>query len=310
MLCGRCIKIEHEINVSFFELRFNDKGSSAFTFPVERRGDFRYLDPTEGERMLELAVEAALEAGKFLKMNIGKIRQIEYKHGEERNLVTEIDKKAEQLIIEKIRKRYAHHDFLGEESGSHKTVSDYKWIIDPLDGTTNFTHGLPIFCTSIALEHKGEILLGAIYDPNADELFTVERGKGAYLNNRKIHVSQAGRLMESLIVTGFPYDIKDNPYNAVEHFSHFLMECQAVRRLGSAALDLSYIACGRFDGFWEVTLNPWDMAAGVLLVQEAGGKFTNFRGFPSDIYTPNVLASNGLIHDQMVEVLRKSIDVK
>lgn len=257
--------------------------------------------------MLQLAVDAALEAGKFLKMNVGKFRQLEHKLGEERNLVTEIDKKAEELIIERIRKRYPHHDFLGEESGSHKVSSDYKWIIDPLDGTTNFTHGLPIFCTSIALEHEGEVILGAIYDPNADELFAAERNKGATLNNRKIRVSGATRLIESLIVTGFPYDIKKNPYNAVEHFSNFLMQSQAVRRLGSAALDLSYVACGRFDGFWEVTLNPWDMAAGVLFVEEAGGKFTNFKGFPSDIYTPNVLTSNGLIHDQMVDVLKKGI---
>lgn len=260
--------------------------------------------------MLQLAVDAALEAGRFLRMNIGKIKQIEHKQGEERNLVTEIDKKAEQLIIDRIKKRYPQHDFLGEESGSHKAASDYKWIIDPLDGTTNFTHGLPIFCTSLALEHKGEILLGAIYDPNSDELFTAERNKGAYLNNRRIHVSQATRLMESLIVTGFPYDIKENPYNAVQHFSNVLIECQAVRRLGSAALDLSYVACGRFDGFWEVALNPWDMAAGVLFVQEAGGKFTNFKGFPSDIYTPNVLATNGLIHNQLVEVLRKGMKEK
>ena len=260
--------------------------------------------------MLQLAVDTALEAGRFLKMNIGKIKQIEHKHGEERNLVTEIDKKAEQLIIDKIKKRYPLHDFLGEESGSHKAVSDYKWIIDPLDGTTNFTHGLRIFCTSIALEYKGDVILGAIYDPSSDELFTAEKNKGAYLNNRKIQVSQTNRLMESLVVTGFPYDIKVNPYNAVQHFSNVLMECQAVRRLGSAALDLSYVACGRFDGFWEVTLNAWDMAAGVLIVQEAGGKFTNFKGFPSDIYTPNVLATNGLIHNQIVEVLKKGIKEK
>ncbi len=260
--------------------------------------------------MLQLAVDAALEAGRFLKMNVGKIKQIEHKQGEERNLVTEIDKKAEQLIIEKIKGRYPHHDFLAEESGSHKTVSDYKWIIDPLDGTTNFTHELPIFCTSIALEYKGEMLLGAIYDPSSDELFTAEKNKGAYLNNHRIHVSQTTRLIESLIVTGFPYDIKTNPDNALQHFSNVVMESQGVRRLGSAALDLSYVACGRFDGFWEVTLNPWDMAAGILFVQEAGGKFTNFKGFPSDIYTPNVLATNGHIHNQLVEVLKKGMKEK
>ena len=260
--------------------------------------------------MLQLAIDAALEAGRFLKMNVGKIKHIEHKQGEERNLVTEIDKKAEQLIIDKIRKRYPHHDFLAEESGSHKTVSDYKWIIDPLDGTTNFTHGLPIFCTSIALEHKGELLLGAIYDPSSDELFTAEKDKGAYLNNRRIRVSQTNKLIESLIVTGFPYDIKTNPDNALQHFSNVVMESQGVRRLGSAALDLSYVACGRFDGFWEVTLNPWDMAAGVLFVQEAGGKFTNFRGFPSTIYTPNVLVTNGHIHNQLVDVLRRGMKEK
>jgi myo-inositol-1(or 4)-monophosphatase len=257
--------------------------------------------------MLELAVDAALEAGRFLKMNVGKIKQIERKHAEERNLVTEIDKKAEQLIIDKIKKRYPHHDFLGEESGSHKTDSEYKWIIDPLDGTTNYTHGLPIFCTSIALEHKGEIVLGAIYDPSSDELFTAEKNKGAYLNNRRIHVSSTDTLIKSLIVTGFPYDINDNPYNAVQHFSNVLMAAQAVRRLGSAALDLSYVACGRFDGFWEVALNPWDMAAGILFVEEADGKFTNFKGFPSNVYFPNVLATNGLIHQQLMDVLRKAL---
>jgi myo-inositol-1(or 4)-monophosphatase len=268
---------------------------------------FAILGKKQGVFMLQLAVDTALEAGRFLKMNIGKYKQLERKHGEESNLVTEIDKKAEHLIIEKIKQRYPQHSFLGEESGIHTSDSEFKWVIDPLDGTTNFTHGLPIFCTSIALEHNGEIILGVIYDPNSEELFTGEKGKGAYLNSRKMRVSDTRSLMESLIVTGFPYDIKKNPYNAVEHFSNVLMESQAVRRLGSAALDLSYVACGRFDGFWEVTLNPWDMAAGVLFVQEAGGKFTNFKGFPSDIYNPNVLATNGRIHDQLVGVLRKGL---
>jgi myo-inositol-1(or 4)-monophosphatase len=268
---------------------------------------FAILGKKQGVFMLQLAVDTALEAGRFLKMNIGKYKQLERKHGEESNLVTEIDKKAEHLIIEKIKQRYPQHSILGEESGIHTSGSEFKWVIDPLDGTTNFTHGLPIFCTSIALEHNGEIILGVIYDPNSEELFTGEKGKGAYLNSRKMRVSDTRSLMESLIVTGFPYDIKKNPYNAVEHFSNVLMESQAVRRLGSAALDLSYVACGRFDGFWEVTLNPWDMAAGVLFVQEAGGKFTNFKGFPSDIYNPNVLATNGRIHDQLVGVLRKGL---
>ena len=257
--------------------------------------------------MLDVAINAAKEAGAFLKEHVGRVRTIETKKGEERNLVSEIDRGSEERIIRVIRSRFPSHAILAEESGGSSGSAEYRWIIDPLDGTTNFTHGLHIYCTSIALEHKGEVVLGAIYDPSLDELFTAEKGKGAYLNNRKIHVSQVARLMESLIVTGFPYDIKDNPFNAVQHFSNFLMECQAVRRLGSAALDLSYVACGRFDGFWEVTLKPWDMAAGVLFVQEAGGKFSNFKGYPSDIYTPNVLATNGLIHDQMVSILRRDL---
>jgi myo-inositol-1(or 4)-monophosphatase len=295
------------MNLNLFIVEVNECAENSETYDVEWCPEFSYLERKKGAFMLQLAVDAALEAGRFLRMNIGKIKRIERKHGEESNLVTEIDKRAEQLIIEKIKQRYPQHDFLAEESGTHANNSDFKWIIDPLDGTTNFTHGLPIFCASIALEHKGEIILGAIYDPNADELFTGEKGKGAYLNNRKIRVSETRNLLESLIVTGFPYDIKKNPYNAVEHFSNVLVESQAVRRLGSAALDLSYVACGRFDGFWEVTLNPWDMAAGVLFVQEAGGKFTNFKGFPSDIYNPNVLATNGIIHEQLVGVLRKGL---
>jgi myo-inositol-1(or 4)-monophosphatase len=255
--------------------------------------------------MIQTAIEAALEAGRFLKMNLGKVKHIERKLGQETNLVTEIDRKAEEMIITKIKQRYPHHDFLAEESGSHKKTSEYRWIIDPLDGTTNFTHGLPVFCVSIGLEVKEELILGVIYDPNLQELFTAEKGKGAFLNNRSIKVSSTDVLRESLIVTGFPYNIRSNPYNAIQHFTNFLREAQAVRRLGSAALDLCYVACGRFDGFWEVALNPWDMAAGVLLLEEAGGTYTDFRGLPSTIHNPNVLTTNGRIHDQMVEVLKR-----
>ncbi len=261
-----------------------------------------------GTSLLNLAAETALEAGRFLRMSVGKIKSVERKHGQETNLVTEIDKNAEAMIIDRIKRRFPHHDFLGEESGSHAAKSDHKWIIDPLDGTTNFTHGLPIFCVSIGLEVAGELKLGAVYDPNQEELFAAERGNGAWLNNRRIRVSKTSRLIESLIVTGFPYNVRENPYNATEHFKNFLMAAQAVRRLGSAAMDLCYVAAGRFDGFWEVTLNPWDMAAGLVILEEAGGKFTDFRGFPSTIYKPNVLASNGLVHDQMVDVLKKGME--
>jgi len=257
--------------------------------------------------MIDAAVDAALEAGAFLKANLGKVKEIEHKLGEETNLVTEIDRASERIIIGRLKARFPGHDFLGEEFGSHEAVSDYKWVIDPLDGTVNYTHSLPIFSVSIGLEYRGEVVLGVVYDPNLKELYTAEKGKGAFLNKERIRVSKTTRLIESLVVTGFPYDIKKNPDHAVEHFTNFLSEAQAIRRLGSAALDLCYVAAGRFDGFWEVKLNPWDMAAGVLLVQEAGGKFTDFVGRPSSIYTKNMLSTNGLIHEQMVKVLGKGL---
>ena len=255
--------------------------------------------------MIQTAIEAALEAGRFLKMNVGKFKHVEQKEGQETNLVTEIDRKSEEIIITKIKQRYLHHDFLAEESGSHEVSSEYRWIIDPLDGTLNFTHGFPIFSVSLALEVKGEIVLGVVYDPNGDELYSADKCRGALLNNKPIHVSSTRKLIESMLVTGFPYSIKSNPDNAVQHFNNFLMEAQAIRRLGSAALDLCYVAAGRFDGFWEVALHPWDMAGGVLILEEAGGKYTDFRGFPTTIYNKQLLVSNGVIHDQMVGVLKK-----
>jgi len=256
--------------------------------------------------MIQVAIEAAKEAGKFLKYNTGKVKNIEIKKGEERNLVSDLDKASEAKIIEHIRRHYPNHAILAEESGASETAAEYKWVIDPLDGTTNYLHGVPIYCVTIALEHKGELVAGVIYDPNLDELFTVERGSGAYLNGKRISVSPSSTLIASLLVTGFPYDISVNPDHAIDHFVHFLTKGGGIRRLGSAALDLAYIASGRFDGFWEVNLNPWDMAAGVLLVEEAGGRVTNFPGKPTNIYTKQVLATNGRIHEQMVSVLSQS----
>ncbi len=256
--------------------------------------------------MLQIAIEAALEAGKYLKENVGKIRHIERKGGEETNLVTEIDKKAEEMIICKIKKIFPSHDFLCEKSGAAEIKSEYRWIIDPLDGTVNYTHSLPIFCVSIGLEYKGKIVLGVVYDPSLDELFTAEKGKGAWLNKQRIQVSKISKLIESLVVTGFPYTINQNPEPDITHFRNFVIEAQGVRRLGSAALDLSYVACGRFDGFWEGSLNPWDMAAGVLLVTEAGGNWTDYLGAPSNVYNKQMLATNGIIHEQMMAVLKKA----
>jgi myo-inositol-1(or 4)-monophosphatase len=253
--------------------------------------------------MLSEAIAAAREAGAYMKPFAGRPSHVEQKDGQETNLVTEVDKHAESIIIGRLKHAFPDHDFLAEESGDHQGNSPYKWVIDPLDGTVNFTHGLPIFCVSIGLEYNGEVILGVVYDPNMNELFTAEKGKGALLNGEPIHVSRTKGLRESLVVTGFPYDIKDNPDHAIEHFTNFLTEARAVRRLGSAALDLCYVAAGRFDGFWEVKLNAWDMAAGVLLVQEAGGRWTDFEGKPSSIYTRKMLSTNGRIHEQMVEVL-------
>ena len=255
--------------------------------------------------MIEVAIEVAREVGKLLKEHAGRPKVVEIKNGQASNLVTDIDRQAEEIILQTIGKKYPDHDFLAEESGGAKTTAEYRWVIDPLDGTTNFTHGVPIFCTSIGLEYRGTLTLGVVYDPSQDELFTAEAGKGAFLNGKSIRVSRATRLVDSLLVTGFPYNIRENPEHAVEHFNHFLMESRAIRRLGSAALDLCYVACGRFDGFWEVALNPWDMAAGVLIVSEAGGKVTDFRGRPTTIYEKQMLASNGAIHAQMIDILRK-----
>lgn len=255
---------------------------------------------------LEVAIDAAREAGQFLKANVGRVRTIETKEGEERNLVSEMDKGSEARIISSIHRRFPDHAILAEESGASGSNAETTWIIDPLDGTTNYLHGVPIFSVTIAVQVRGELVAGVVYDPNLDELFTAERGGGAFLNGGRLHVSNTSGLINSLLVTGFPYDIATNPDHAAEHFVHFLMAARGIRRLGSAAMDLSYVAAGRFDGFWEVSLKPWDMAAGILLIQEAGGRVTDFGGGGPDIHQRRVLASNGIIHDAMRKILAKS----
>lgn len=256
--------------------------------------------------MLDVAIEAARQAGALLRERMGRVRGIETKGGNVRDLVSEIDRASEQLIIGTIASRYPDHAILAEESGGGVQTVEYRWVIDPLDGTINYIHGVPVFCVTIALERKGEIIAGVVYDPNLNELFTAEKGSGAFLNGKRLQVSATPDLISSLLVTGFPYDIADNPDHAVEHFVRFLKEARGVRRLGSAALDLSYVAAGRFDGFWEVSLNPWDMAAGGLFVLEAGGMVTDFSGRPSSIYKKQILASNGIIHQAMLDVLAQT----
>jgi myo-inositol-1(or 4)-monophosphatase len=256
--------------------------------------------------LLRIAQEAAVEAGTFLKESVGNVKTVETKKGEVRNLVSDIDKGSEERIIRRIRDRYPHHAILAEESGGSTSEAEYRWIIDPLDGTTNFLHGLPIFSVTIGVEHRGEIVAGVIYNPNMEELFVAEKGSGAFLNGKRISVSGNSELINSLVVTGFPYNIAENPDHAVDHFVHFVYEARGVRRLGSAAIDLAYVAMGRFDGFWEVSLQPWDMAAGVLLVHEAGGRTSDFSGRATSVYRKQIAASNGLIHDAMVRVLGKA----
>lgn len=223
------------------------------------------------------------------------------------DLVSEVDREAERVIVEGIRAVRPDDAILGEEGGAHEGTSGVRWIIDPLDGTTNYTHGLPFFCVTIGVEHRGEIVAGAVFDPVAGEMFTATKGGGAFLNGLPIRVSSSAALIESLLVTGFPYNVKENPGRVTERFVAFLPLAQGVRRLGSAALDLAYVACGRLDGYWEVFLHPWDKAAGVLLVKEAGGTVTNFTGDERDIiHDPNTLATNGRIHGAMLDVIKRT----
>lgn len=255
--------------------------------------------------MLNFAIETAREAGQLLLEKFG--RKIAVTKKGDINLVTEADLASEKLIVEKIRSYYPKHSVLAEESGESKVLigvgeSEWKWIIDPLDGTTNFAHGYPCFCVTLALEHRGEIVLGVTFDPTRDELFAAEKGRGATLNNRPIRVSEEEQLQDALIVTGFPYDIAQRE-NFTRHFTGMILASRGIRRDGSAAIDMAYVACGRFDGFWEEGLHPWDVAAGVLLIEEAGGQVSYYDGSKFSIYKPPICASNGLIHAEMLEIL-------
>jgi myo-inositol-1(or 4)-monophosphatase len=254
------------------------------------------------ESFEQVAILAAKKAGLLLKRRLGQKRRVNYKGAV--NLVTEMDLFSEKLIVSEIRQRYPNHSFLAEEKTSTQEKSPYRWIIDPLDGTTNYAHGYPIFCVSVALEKEREVILGAVYYPMRDELFLAKKGKGARLNGWKIHVSSTAKLSQSLLATGFPYDLRESPVNNFDHFRNFALRVHAVRRAGSAALDLCYVAAGRFDGFWEMKLAPWDMAAGSLIVREAGGEATDFLGRRLGLDGKHVLASNGKIHREMIRVLK------
>ena len=249
----------------------------------------------------------AREAGALLMQHFNQHLKIEYKG--EADLVTAADRAAEALIRERIRQKWPTHDVLGEEQGLSDQGSEYRWYIDPLDGTTNFAHGFPVFCVSMGLERRssglaGERIAAVVYDPTRDELFSAEQGRGAHLNGERIQVSRTATLKESLFATGFPsYKRHKNPN--IYFYHQITLHSHGVRRAGSAALDLCNVAAGRFDGFWEFNLNPWDTAAGVLIVQEAGGKVTRFDGALFELNSNETVASNGLIHDVLLREFKE-----
>ena len=253
--------------------------------------------------VVKVAVEAALAAGKIQAEHADKIQTISEKGGVRGDVVTEVDFLCEKEIIAHIQKEFPNDAILAEESGETRGDLNKKWIIDPLDGSLNYSHGYPCYCVSIGVEHNNELVVGVIYNPNLDELFVAEKGQGATLNGKIFKVSATKTLEKSLLVTGFTPKIVGSEDDNLKHFSDFMKSCQAVRRPGSAAMDLCYTAMGRFDGFWEAYLNPWDMAAGVLIVREAGGHVTAFDGGPFSIYENHILATNGKIHQQMVDIL-------
>lgn len=255
------------------------------------------MTPLNTHDFVPAMTEIAREAGALLMDYFRQRVTVEYKG--EADLVTVADRTSELLIRERLGERWPSFDILGEEGGLHDTGSEYRWYVDPLDGTTNFAHGFPVFCVSMGLEYKGERIAGVIYDPTREELFAAERGGGAFLNQQPIQVSKVAKLSESLVATGFPSHKRHKNPN-IFFYHQITLHTHGVRRAGSAALDLCYVACGRLDGFWEFNLNPWDTAAGVLMVQEAGGKVSDFKGGPFQLDSRETLASNGLVHEQLL----------
>ena len=252
------------------------------------------------------ALEIAEEAGAILLSGYGRIHAPEKKG--RIDLVTLYDRRSEELILDRLARRFPGSSVLAEESGAHgrSGAGELRWIVDPLDGTTNFAHNYPFFAVSIAAELAGELVAGAVFDPVRGERFAAAKEAGATLNGSPMRVSNIARLEDALLVTGFPYDVREHPDRVLPAFHAFLRTAQGVRRDGSATLNLCYLAMGRFDGFWEARLSPWDMAAGTLIVREAGGRVTDYRGGPFELEAGQILASNGALHEAMIEVLRGS----
>jgi len=255
--------------------------------------------------LLETAIEAAQQAGKLICANRGTLSAGDISLKQAFDFATRVDTESEQIIINSIRGRFPGHHFLAEESLHETETEDYRWIVDPLDGTTNYIHGFPFSAVSIALQYKREIIVGVVFDPFRNELFTAVKGEGAFLNGNKIAVSNTSRMENSLIATGFPFKRKALIDHYLTLFKNIFLEVSDIRRAGSAALDLAYVACGRFDGFFEIGLAPWDCAAGSLLIEEAGGISTNFGGGEDCLSTGNIVAGNHLTHPLIVEKVKK-----
>jgi myo-inositol-1(or 4)-monophosphatase len=253
--------------------------------------------------MIEDIIKISKEAGELIRNAFGKTHSIEFKTNE-LNLVTETDKASEMLITDFIRKKYPTHGILAEEGSDVNKSSEYLWVVDPLDGTTNFAHGLPIFSVSIGLQKNGGTIAGVVYDVMRDVVYSAEKNNGSFENGKQITVNKNSNLGHSMLVTGFPYDVKENPDKAYERFMEFLKHARAIRRLGSAAIDFCYVANGVFDGFWEVSLHPWDICAGKLIVEEAGGLVTDFDGNKIDIYSKRILCTNDFVHQKMIDVMK------
>jgi myo-inositol-1(or 4)-monophosphatase len=251
---------------------------------------------------LDIAIDLAKETGEIQMSSLGKKHDVEFKGVI--NIVTEVDKKCEELIVNRLQKEFPSHDLLAEEGSGRRREAEYRWIIDPLDGTVNYNHGHPFFGPSLALERRGELVLGVVYMPFTDEIFIAEKGSGAVCNDKKINVSTESNLQNSLLATGFAYNVQEGEQlNNIEHFTHFIMKARAVRRGGMAEGDLCFLAMGRFEGFWELFLKPWDIAAGIVIIKEAGGVVTDFKGLDVDTYGSEIVASNGLIHQAVLDVL-------
>ncbi|MBI4592882.1 MAG: inositol monophosphatase [Candidatus Rokubacteria bacterium] len=252
-----------------------------------------------------MAIDAARAAGHLLRREFSGPRRISYKGGPT-DLVTEMDARAEAIVVQALHEAFPDDGVLAEEGGGSPGRSGRRWIVDPLDGTTNYAHGVPLFGVSIGLEADGRVILGVVYDPSRDELYVAERGQGAFLGDQRLTVSPTAALGESLLATGFPYNIREATDNNLAESAAFSLRARGVRRFGSAVLDLAWVAAGRFDGYWELRLGPWDVAAGSLLVEEAGGRVSDLRGGLLDLTTPAVVASNGRIHDAMLAVLKET----